>query len=84
VTEDKTVQDVQMAYARAGEVKILQLAANYAIGLPVQPTIDLTPPSQKPLPVVAILAALADVQDPERSAQVKMLEAIQVEAEIVE
>lgn len=68
----------------ADRIKAMQLALSYAIGLPVQPTVDLTPPSHKPMPVVAILAALTDVRDPSRHAQIRMLEAIHAEAEIVE
>lgn len=67
----------------ADRIKAMQLALSYAIGLPVQPTIDLTPPSHKPMPVIAILAALTDVRDPTHSAQVRMLEAIHAAAEIV-
>ena len=59
-------------------------AAAYAEGLPIQPTVDLTPPDRRVLPVAEILAVLGGTtQPPERAARLKMLEAIEVDAEVV-
>ena len=66
-------------------------AAAYAIGLPVQPTMDVTPPEYKAAPVVAILAALGDpqaralvAQHPELGARTRMLDAVEVEGIVVD
>jgi hypothetical protein len=75
----------------ADRLKAIQIAASYAEGLPVQPTIDLTPLEHKAAPVVAILAALGDpharalvAQHPELGARTRMLNAVEVEGSVVE
>lgn len=71
----------------ADRLKALQIAASYAEGLPVQPTVDLTPREPAHLAASALLEAiprLLGILPGNAQSKAKLLAAIEVEADVVE
>lgn len=71
----------------ADRLKALQIAASYAEGLPVQPTVDLTPREPAHLAAGALLDAiprLLGILPGNAQSKAKLLAAIEVEADVVE
>ena len=71
----------------ADRIKAMQLALSYAIGLPVQPTVDLTPREPAHVAASALIDAiprLLGILPGNAHSKAKLLEALEVEGEIVD
>jgi hypothetical protein len=77
----------QIVAESASETNVIKAGAVLITTAAPKQVEDVTPVERKPIPVVAILAALAgsaQLQEPERLAQFKMIQAIHAEAEIMQ
>jgi hypothetical protein len=71
----------------ADRIKAIQLAASYAEGLPIQPTVDLTPQQPAHLAAVQLLDALPrllEILPSTAKHKAQMLEALEVDGAVVD
>lgn len=87
IGQSKDGEPIYGVTKNADRLKAMQLAASYAVGLPVQPTVDLTPRPAAEMTATALLEAiprLLGILPGTAQSKAQALQAVEVQGEVVE